>query len=78
MRVKTPVAETRFTEEAIRPAVERLKEDPALADFLAFAVSHGADRLLFPGRLAKVMRGEPPTAYIVALLLEWMRKSASQ
>jgi hypothetical protein len=58
--------------EAIQPPVSELRANPqALDDFLAFAVRKGADRLLFPGRLAKLMRGEPATAYMVALLTTW-------
>ena len=71
MRVRTPTAEKKFIAEAVAPALRRLRQDVALDDFLAYARRHGSDPLHFPGRLAKVLRGEPPAPYLVALLLTW-------
>ena len=69
-----PKAEKEFVAHAIAPTLRRLKAPSDLDDFLSFASLHGADRLLFPGQLAKVLRGEPPPSYIVALLMAWQHK----
>ena len=71
MRVTTPRAEKKAIEAAIRPALRRLRDPDALANFLDYAYAKGAHRLLFGSRLAKVLRGEPAPAFIVALLLTW-------
>lgn len=73
MRSRTPKAEKDFVAQAIAPARKRLRRPAELDDFLAYARSHGADPLLFPGRLAKVLRGEPPAPFLVALLVCWER-----
>lgn len=72
MRIKVPASEKAFVSKAIAPALAALKKPAELDNFIAYAVEHGSDRLLFPGRLAKVIRGgEMPTAYVVALLIRW-------
>lgn len=74
VRVRTPKEEKEFIAQAIAPMRRRLERDEkALDDFLAYARKHGADPLLFPGRLHKVLKGEPPAPYLVALLLTWGR-----
>ncbi len=73
MRPKAPKAETEFLSAAIQPAVLALANPALLDDFIAFAVQNGSDRLAFPGRLAKVLRGDTPTAYMTAVMLEWLR-----
>lgn len=75
LRVPTPDAERKFIAEAIAPALKRLHKDPlAIDDFLGYARKHGADPLLFPGRLAKVLKGESPAPFLVALLITWSRR----
>ena len=73
VRSSTPKNETDFIAATIAPAKERIRSsDEDLESFLNYAVKvGGADRLNFPGRIAKLFRNEPPTAYVVALLLRW-------
>ena len=71
MRSRTPKAEKEFIAQAIAPVRRRLRKAEALEEFLAYARSHGADPLLFPGRLHKVLKGESPAPFLVALLLSW-------
>ena len=78
MRIKVSAAEKTFIAEAIASALEEMRKNPGAIDhFIAYAVTNGADRLLFPGKLAKVLRkAETPTAYMTALLLLWKKPVA--
>lgn len=80
VRTKDPVHEKEYVKRVLAPVVRRLERDEnEQVAFLAYARAQGgADALLFPSRLARVLKGEHPTAYMAVLLLEWSRARSAR
>lgn len=80
MRTKDPVHEKQYVQKALAPLVKRLARNVAdQVEFLEFARIHGgADPLQFPARLARVLKGEQPTAYMAMLLVDWGRTKSGK
>jgi len=80
LRTKDPAHEKEHVRKVLAPVVKRLSrsvEDQV--EFLEFARTHGqADPLQFPARLARVLKGEHPTAYLSILLMEWGRMKSGK
>lgn len=76
MRKPRPKHEDSYVRVQVAPIVKAFRKDPLLLiDFYGFAVkTGGANPSLFPGRMAHVMRGEAPTAYVFALLVQFGKK----